>query len=270
MANENQQRMWNNPGFLESWRKTEPLVSPVTEPLFAALGLAPGESVLDIGCGGGLTTVIAAQAVGPGGRVTGIDISAPLVSLANERAREAGIANVRFQEVDAQAGDFAGAPFDEAVSRLGVMFFDNPPVAFANIRRQMQADGRLVFVCFQTPATNRWWPAEIIAKYSPPAPPREFPVPSPFALGDEAFTQGMLATAGWADVRMTPLVVRAADWGDDDATVTQVRTVAGLGLDSERTEAVLGEVRARMATLAAAEPEAFDRAFWIVEARNPG
>ena len=142
-ANKAQFAHWNATRQATAWPKRERITLNVTPLLLAALALRPGERVLDIGSGGGLAAIEAAGIVGEGGSVTGFDISEPLTGLANERAKAAGRTNARFIAGDAQTGDIPGAPFDAAMSQFGVMFFDEPVMAFRNIRRHLRDDGRI-------------------------------------------------------------------------------------------------------------------------------
>ncbi|MEO8800404.1 MAG: methyltransferase domain-containing protein, partial [Polyangiaceae bacterium] len=75
MVNEAQHRQWNSPNWLETWKGLEPSVSNVLEPLLDALAAKVDEKVLDVGCGGGLTTLSIARQVAPGGSAVGFDIS---------------------------------------------------------------------------------------------------------------------------------------------------------------------------------------------------
>ena len=109
-----------------------------------------GERVLDVGCGGGRTSLAAGEAVGMAGYVVGADISEPLRALADRRAQEAGAKNVSFRQVDMQTDTVPGGPFDVALSQFGVMFFDEPVTAFGNIRAHLKPGGRLAFACWQT------------------------------------------------------------------------------------------------------------------------
>ena len=90
-ANEAEKKRWNDATWTEHWPKRERLTETVTPMLLAALQLKPGERVLDIGCGGGLTTLAAAKEIGNTGAAAGADISAPLLALASRRAAEAGL-----------------------------------------------------------------------------------------------------------------------------------------------------------------------------------
>ena len=107
--------------------------------------LTPSMRVADIGCGGGALTLAAADRVGAGGEVLGLDISATLLKLAEETRREAGTANARFVEADAQTYAFDDV-FDRVISRFGVMFFDDFDAGFANLRAALAPGGRLVAV----------------------------------------------------------------------------------------------------------------------------
>ena len=110
------------------------MLAPFGRRLLTAAGLEPGERVLDVGCGNGAVSLAAARIVGPGGRVTGLDLSAPMLEVARRRAEEGGL-DVDFVQCDAQTASF-DQRFDVVVSRFGVMFFDDPHVAFANGHRQ--------------------------------------------------------------------------------------------------------------------------------------
>ncbi len=145
--NEAERRRWNDEYWASVWPRREQLTGAVTEVLLDAVGLAAGEQVLDIGSGGGPAAFAAAQRIGPTGSVVGADISVPLVGFATQRARDRGAANVRFVVADVQREGIDGAPFAVAISQFGVMFFDEPVVAFANIRAQLAPGGRLAFVC---------------------------------------------------------------------------------------------------------------------------
>jgi SAM-dependent methyltransferase len=202
-TNEAERTRWNDVRWAAVWPKRERLTDAVVAYLLGAAALKPGERVLDIGCGGGRTSLASAHEVGPGGAVVGADLSAPLLELAEGRAREAEIANVGFVRVDMQTDRVPGAPFDVAISQFGVMFFDEPVTAFANIRSQLVPGGRIAFVCWQAVERNPWLFASKVAQFVPPPPP---PAPGrspsgPFSLADPEHTAGILTAAGFADVR---------------------------------------------------------------------
>jgi SAM-dependent methyltransferase len=136
----------------------------------------------------------------------GLDISRPLLDLARRRAAAAGAANVSFAEADVQTYAFAPATFDAAFSRFGIMFFADPPAAFANIRRALKPGGRLAFVCWRTPAENivMALPYTAAAAHLPPAPPPEPDAPGPFAFADPARVRHILSSAGFRDIELAP------------------------------------------------------------------
>ncbi|MGH2849337.1 MAG: SAM-dependent methyltransferase, partial [Solirubrobacteraceae bacterium] len=98
--NEIEQKRWNDAQWTALWPRRERLTDAVSPLLLEAASLRAGERVLDVGCGGGKTSLAAARAVGPQGTATGADISAPLAALARQRAEEAGVDNVSFHVVD--------------------------------------------------------------------------------------------------------------------------------------------------------------------------
>src|SRR3979409_61404 len=102
------------------------------EHLRAAYGIRPGDEVLDIGCGTGLTTREAARAAAPG-RVVGVDVCERRVDRAGQLTAAEPLDNVRYELGDAQVHRFDPAGFDVAISRFGTMFFSDPAAAFANI-----------------------------------------------------------------------------------------------------------------------------------------
>lgn len=125
------------------------------EPLLAAAAIGERDHVLDIGCGAGCTTRLAAQRAS-GGRVLGLDLSAPMLERARESAQSAHISNVFFEQGDAQAHPFEAGTFDVVISRYGVMFFADPVAAFTNIGKSLRPGGRMAFVCGAEAEGNEW------------------------------------------------------------------------------------------------------------------
>jgi SAM-dependent methyltransferase len=204
-TNPAQRQRWNDQRWTEIWPRRERFTDTVTPQLLEIAALRPGEHILDIGSGGGKTAVEAGRRVLPQGTVVGADISAPLVALARERAAAVGASNVSFDVVDMQHDPVNGGPFDVALSQFGVMFFDDPVTAFANIAKHLRANGRLVFACWQEASRNPWAPAFAIPHLIAPVPPPaagKSPT-GPFALADPERTAGILRDAGFADVERT-------------------------------------------------------------------
>jgi ubiquinone/menaquinone biosynthesis C-methylase UbiE len=204
-TNEAERRRWNDERWAAVWPKRERLSEAITAFLLEAAALRPGERVLDVGCGGGKSSLAAAQAVGDEGAVVGADLSAPLIALAARRAAAARVANAEFYLVDMQNDLVEGRPFDVALSQLGVMFFDEPVTAFTNIRAHLKPDGRIAFACWQSEDKNPWIFAAAIREFLPPPP---VPAPGkaatgPFALADPDQTAAILRSAGFRDVSRT-------------------------------------------------------------------
>ena len=153
--NAGQVAYWNEavgPTWAELQEPLDRQLGPLGRAAMAALKPRPGERILDIGCGSGQTSVELAGAVAPDGAVLGVDISRPLLDTA--RARSPGANDVTFLEADAQTAAFEPGAFDAAFSRFGVMFFADPPAAFANIRRALKPGGRLAFICWRGMVDN--------------------------------------------------------------------------------------------------------------------
>ena len=168
------------------------------EHLRAAYGISPGDDVLDIGCGTGLTTRDAARAAAPG-RVVGIDASERMLERARERTAGEGLDNIRYELGDAQVHRFEPASFDLAISRFGTMFFSDPAAAFANIAAALRPDARLVLLVWQRREHNEWMGAINAALGGATnTPPSDT---GPFSLGDAEATEGILERAGFHDVR---------------------------------------------------------------------
>ncbi|MBY8872038.1 class I SAM-dependent methyltransferase [Micromonospora sp. PLK6-60] len=165
IVNAEQAAAWNGPEG-EHWadqnRQSGDAGDELTSALFAAAAIESTERVLDVGCGTGETTRLAAR-YARNGRVTGVDLSIPMLDRARELAAGEGATNISFEVGDAQVHPFASASFDVAISRFGLMFFNDPVVAFTNLRRALRPGGRLVFVCPQVPQENDWYTVPIAA-----------------------------------------------------------------------------------------------------------
>ena len=202
-TNQIERKRWNDPFWSEHWPKRERFTESVTPLLMKALALQPGESVLDVGCGGGPATTAAAAMVGGAGKAVGADISAPLVELARKRTAASGAKNLSFQVKDVQQERVDGAPFDAAMSQFGVMFFDEPKTAFANIRGHLAPGGRLR-VCLLAAAgeeslVHRPAARRVRAAAAATGSPAKSPT-GPFVFADPAYVRGILQSAGFADI----------------------------------------------------------------------
>lgn len=203
-ANQDQLDFWNGKMGHE-WTVQQTLLdaylSPIHDALMPFAAPMPGEAVLDIGCGTGTTSLALADAAGRGGRVTGIDIAREMLGLARQRG--GGRANLSFAEVDASQALFR-PEYDLLFSRFGVMFFDAPAAAFANLRKAARAGGRLAFVCWRTPPENPWASAPIAAArpFLPEMPALDPLAPGPFAFADTDRIGAILGEAGFRDIRI--------------------------------------------------------------------
>jgi SAM-dependent methyltransferase len=137
-----------------------------------------------------------ADAVGPLGRVIGIDISEPMLALARQRGQ--GRANLTFAKADASQAAFK-PEHDLLFCRFGMMFFDDPVGAFANLHRALKPSGRLAFACWRTPPENPWASAPIAAArpFLPDVAPPDPDAPGPFAFADPQRILSILSDVGF-------------------------------------------------------------------------
>lgn len=165
---------------------------------------APGDRVVDIGCGFGDTAQRLAGLVGPEGQVLGIDAAARFVETAQEEAEQAGIANVRFEVGDPEEG--LESEFDMAFSRFGTMFFANPVAALRNVRGALVPGGRLCMVVWRQKPDNEWLhrAEAVVERFVTEPDETDEPTcgPGPFAMANADTTSGMLKSAGFEEIAL--------------------------------------------------------------------
>ena len=181
----------------------ESMITPVGNAAMEFAAFRRGQSVVDIGCGGGPTTFQIADLVGDDGHVTGIDMSPDLIATARTRQKELGFRNIDFVVGDAATLEF-DRRYDCLFSRFGVMFFDDPYAAFGNLRRAITPGGRAAICCWGPPQANPWM-TDLMAVVSgyvdlPQRDPRD---PGPFSLGDKDYLCDILTKAGFIDIELT-------------------------------------------------------------------
>lgn len=183
--------------WLANLDRFEAMLAPIGQILFDRAAFVSGERVIDLGCGGGATTLGIAKAIGDSGHVTGLDISPDLISTARLRASEVEAKNVDFVCADAATAILPMAPYDRLFSRFGSMFFPDPIAAFTHLRSQLNPGGRIDLAVWGPPRENGWMMAVMGVLRShievPPAIPR---APGPFALEDKDYLQTILVESG--------------------------------------------------------------------------
>lgn len=263
----------------ERWARNQVSLDRALAPFGRAaidrLAPAPGERLLDVGCGAGGTLLELAERLGGQGEVLGADISRPLLEHARRRLAAARLTNVHVQEVDAAQVSFE-RPFDAIFSRFGVMFFDDPLAAFTNLRRALLPGGRLGFVCWQRLEENPWSAVPLAAVRpliaDPPAP-AAVGAPGPFAFAEPERCRAVLSGAGFSQVRIEPFQhpVVISEQGIEEAVGFVTRVGPASRLLADQPDVVRETARARIASALAPALDgttvALGGAAWVVTAR---
>lgn len=186
--------------WVEQQEMLDAFMQPVLDGVMTRAALQAGQDVLDIGCGTGASTLIAAHHIGPSGHVLGADISPTM--LAHAQTRAADHSNVTFTQADAALHSFDNGQYDHLISRFGVMFFTDPSAAFSNMIKGLKPGAHVTFAAWGDIANNPWFTiAAQAAKAELGAPPRVNPDdPGPFAFRDVTRVTDILSRAGFEHI----------------------------------------------------------------------
>jgi SAM-dependent methyltransferase len=254
--------------------------APVTAAIIEGAGPAAGQRVLDVGCG---TGTLLAKCAAAGAEVVGVDIAEGMAAAARERVPEATVIVADAQTTDLLAA-VPGPPFDRVVSRFGVMFFDDPVAAFANLRSATAPGGRLVFACWRTEEENPLFSlgTSILEGRLDPSEPPAPGAPGPMAFEDDDRLGSLLADAGWGQVRIDAFDF-VCDYGFNgtDGVEERLTTIlnGGIGrlakeqllprIGVEGWESLVEEVRSELRANLVDGAVRFPGAVWLVSAVNP-
>jgi SAM-dependent methyltransferase len=271
--NEFQTRLWNGAAgdaWVDAQEMLDGMYQPFNDRLVEAVVRRSARRVLDVGCGTGSTTRDIQRRLEPAGLCTGIDISHPMLELAQNRSAAEGL-KARFVAADAQVHDFMPGSFDMIVSRFGVMFFDKPVSAFANLRRAAMSDASLLLAVWRSAADNPFMTAaeHAAASLLPAMPTRSLDGPGQFAFADPGRTQRMLEDSGWRQIQVSPLDVDCAFPAEAlDYYLTRLGPV-GVALrdaDDATRGKVITAVHRAMAPYIKGDQVRYNAACWLVSA----
>lgn len=161
-----------------------------------------GVRVLDVGCGFGDTTVQLGSLL-DGGEAVGVDCARNFIEAAQKRAAARGAPGVRFVQADAQVDDLGG-PYDAVYSRFGTMFFTSPVAALRNLRRSLEAGGRLAMSVWRKRQDNPCFyiAQQVVERFidaSDKAADEVTCGPGPFSMAGADTVSDQLLAAGFAD-----------------------------------------------------------------------
>jgi SAM-dependent methyltransferase len=270
---------WNGPGgrrWTGRGETPDAVFAPIAEMLYARARVSPGERVIDVGCGCGATTLEIAARVGVAGRVVGLDVSAPMIARARERA--GATSAVEFILADATTHRFAPGWANLLFSRFGLTFFADPVLSFANLRKGLARGGRTAFACWREAKRNPWQmiPLKAACRHAPRLPDLGPEDPGPFSFADERRVRRILSSAGFEKIALTPVDLEldiAAGGGLEAALAASQQIGAAAraleGQPDDLRAAALAEIRAALAPLQRGMSVPLGAAIWIVEAVNP-
>ncbi|MGY3615563.1 class I SAM-dependent methyltransferase [Bradyrhizobium sp. USDA 10063] len=275
--NADQIAYWNGPGgqrWADRQAAQDILLTPILDILIDRAKPKTGERVIDVGCGSGATTVAFAEKVGPSGHVLGIDVSGPMLERARQRVTP-GL-SLEYALEDATVYPFVPASFDLLASRFGVMFFADPAVSFANMRKALRPSGRLAFICWREPRENPFFmtPLQAAYKHVPKLPQQGPEDPGPFAFASEERVRRILGAAGFKNVEMEPcpLSLDAAIGRGLDGAVQGALDIGPVSraLQDQPPElraAAAGAIREALVPFVKGDQVLLPASIWIVTAR---
>ncbi len=283
-GNEEAVRAWDTVLY-ERWKSNRKVfvgaLDEVTDELFERFAPPRGGRCIDIGCGFGETTRQMAGLVGSEGFALGTDASPRFIEDARREAAEAGVENVGFEAVDAQAAGWE-PDYDYAFSRMGTQFFAAPVPAMRAIRGALKPGGRLSKICWRRKAESPFWAEteEVVQRFL--SRPEEYDAdtcgPGPFSLGNPETCRGILEAAGFADIELHQFDF---DYfmGEDMEEAVESLLAIGPGAELIRLNGDHGEsLRPRIAEALADHYASWQRpdgsivgraSTWIVAATNP-
>jgi ubiquinone/menaquinone biosynthesis C-methylase UbiE len=284
MTNDDQRAAWNGASganWVDQQERYDRTLEPWAVLLADTAAVTPGERVLDVGCGCGATTLDAARRTGAAGAALGVDLSAPMIAVALRRAEAEGLVGASFRVGDAQTADLGVEAHDVVVSRFGVMFFDDPVAAFANLRKAVRPGGRLAFAVWAALPDQEWITVAMAAALThlPPAEPAgpaaAEDAPGLFSLARPERTIDLLTQAGWDDVavdRQQRQVLFGGGGTVDDAVAFLAKTGPARalldGVDEATVARTLDAVREAFAAYHTPDGVVLGGTAWMVTSRR--
>jgi ubiquinone/menaquinone biosynthesis C-methylase UbiE len=207
------------------WLATE----PVSRNLVERLQLQAGQTVLELAAGPGQTGLLAADAVGPEGRLISTDFAPAMVDAARRLTQELGVANAEHRVMDAEAIDLPDASVDAVLCRWGFMLFPDRARAFAETRRVLRPGGRLAFAVWAPADANPW--ASVVGRTVVAhglMPPPEPDAPGMFSLAEPERIEAMVGAAGFETVEIDDVPIALAYDSFGDYWTTTLELGAGI------------------------------------------
>jgi SAM-dependent methyltransferase len=216
------------------------------------LGLQPGQRVLDLACGPGDTGFLAAELVKPGGSLIATDASRAMLGVATGRARDLGVTNVEFKQLELEWIDLPAASVDAITCRWGLMFALDPGASLQEARRVLRPQGRIALAVWDDPELNPWATVSTraLVELGHLVPP-DRNEPGMFALADPVRLRQLLEGAGFLDVFVDSVELSRSDASLElylDETLDLSRPFADVW--ERLSERHREEVRARIGELA--------------------
>lgn len=247
-------------------RQLEPLGRAAIE----TLRLAPGERVLDVGCGIGGTPAALARIVGPNGQVVGLELLQAAVEVVK---RDPGLPEgVSFECGDAQTHRFEPGSFNAVFSRFGMMFFADPRAAFGNLKMALRPGGRLSFVCWRGLGENELdnLPLRTAAPHLPSKMVSDTAEAPWFSFSDPDYLRTIAGDAGFLGIEIVPHDVLVSS-GSLQAMVDVCSRVGALGAilreHPDLRRDAIAALRQALAERDSPEGPALRAATWIVSGR---